>query len=104
MLTVTEEAQERLRATLDEVRSPSARLRVFVDHRCHCGKAHFSLTLDEATATEDTAFDVGGIPFVADASTVPELPSVEIGYVETLWTTGFTIRNVDHQCGHHGMA
>jgi len=28
---------------------------------------------------------------------------VEIDFVETVWTKGFTIRNVDHNCGAHMM-
>ncbi|MBI2912695.1 MAG: hypothetical protein HYY03_02105 [Chloroflexi bacterium] len=104
MLTLTERASEQLRAALDEEGLTAARLRVFIDHRCHCGKAHFSLALADDPEADDTAFEVGDIPFVADAGTAPELPSVEIDFVETVWTKGFTIRNVDHQCGPHMMS
>ena len=102
MLTLTERAHEQLKGSLADLES-SSRLRVFVDHRCHCGKAHFSLALEDEPSADDTAFEVGGIPFVADPGTAPELPSVEIDFVETVWTKGFTIRNVDHQCGPHMM-
>src|SRR3972149_4196614 len=77
--------------------------RDFIDHRCHCGKAHFSLALEEEPAPDDTTFEVAEIPFVAGPDTAPELPSVEIDFVETVWTKGFTIRNVSHQCGAHMM-
>ncbi len=103
MLTLTERAREQLKAALADGDQGPARLRVFIDHRCHCGKAHFSLALEDEPSADDTAFEVGGIPFVADPGTVPELPSVEIDFVETVWTKGFTIRNVDHQCGPHMM-
>ena len=103
MLTLTERAQEQLRLAMDSEDVGAARLRVFIDHRCHCGKAHFSLALEEEPAAEDTAFEVGGIPFVAGPETAPELPSVEIDFIENVWTKGFTIRNVDHQCGPHMM-
>ncbi len=103
MLKVTERAQEELKLALADLPSPSTRLRVFIDHRCHCGKAHFSLALEDEPSAKDTAFEAGDIPFVADAETVPELPSVEIDFVETVWAKGFTIRNVDHQCGPHMM-
>ena len=39
----------------------------------------------------------------SDLATVAELPFVEIDFLETTWTKGFTIRNVDHQCGPHMM-
>ena len=103
MLILTERACEQLKVALAEEQVAAARLRVFIDHRCHCGKAHFSLALEHQASSVDTAFDVGGIPFVADPGTVPELRSVEIDFVETVWTKGFTIRNVDHQCGPHMM-
>ncbi|MEE8370416.1 MAG: iron-sulfur cluster biosynthesis family protein [Dehalococcoidia bacterium] len=103
MLSLTERAQQQFKVALAEEKQASARLRVFIDHRCHCGKAHFSLTLANDSSTDDTAFEVDDIPFVADADTVPELPSVEIDFVDTAWNKGFSIRNVDHQCGTHMM-
>jgi len=103
MLTLTERAQGQLQAAVASGELSPARLRVFIDHRCHCGKAHFSLALEAEPAPDDTAFEVGGIPFVADRTAAPELPSVEIDFVDTVWTKGFTIRNVDHQCGPHMM-
>src|SRR3990172_3652568 len=95
MLSLTERAQEQFKMALGNLQSWSTRLRLFIDHRCHCGKAHFSLALEEEPAAHDTVFEVGGIPFVAGPETAPELPSVEIDFIENVWTKGFTIRNVD---------
>ncbi len=103
MLTLTDRAQEQLKVAMEQGEIGAARLRVFVDHRCHCGKAHFSLALETDPEPDDTLFEVGGIPFVADADTAPELSQVEIDFVENVWTKGFTIRNVAHQCGPHMM-
>ncbi len=103
MLRLTEPAQKQLKAALESGEITSARLRVFIDHRCHCGKAHFSLALEDNPPPDDTTFEVGDIPFVADPDTAPELRSVEIDFVDTVWTKGFTIRNVDHECGAHMM-
>lgn len=103
MLTLTEPAKKQLKVAVESGEIGPQRLRVFIDHRCHCGKAHFSLAMGDHQSPDDTAFEVGGIPFVADQGTAPELPSVEIDFVETVWTKGFTIRNVDHQCGPHMM-
>ncbi len=103
MLKLTDPAVQQFKVVIDQGELGSSRVRVFIDHRCHCGKAHFSLALDQAPATEDSFFDVGGVPFVADSETTEELPSVEIDFVETVWTKGFTIRNVNHQCGAHMM-
>ncbi len=103
MLKLTDPAEQQFKVVKDQGELGSSSVRVFIDHRCHCGKAHFSLALDQDPATEDSSFEVGGISFVADAETTEELPSVEIDFVETVWTKGFTIRNVNHQCGAHMM-
>ncbi len=103
MLKVTESARDKLNEALASGELEAGKLRVFIDHRCHCGKAHFSLSRDADPSPDDTVVDVEGIPFVADSNTAPELPLVEIDFVETFWTKGFAIRNVDHQCGAHMM-
>lgn len=102
MLTLTSLAEKQFKTAMDEGELGPSRVRVFIDHRCHCGKAHFSLALDRDDAPEGhTPFEVGGVPFLADADVVSELHSVEIDFVENVWTKGFTIRNVDHECGAH---
>ena len=103
MLKLTVPAQKQFKAVMDSGDIGSTRLRVFIDHRCHCGKAHFNLAIGDNQSPDDAAFEVDGIPFVADTETAPELPSVEIDFVETVWTKGFTIRNVNHNCGPHMM-
>ncbi len=102
-LDVTEAAKKQFKVAAEKGELGSSRVRVLIDHRCHCGKAHFSLALDGESPPEDTAFEVDDIPFVANADTASELPLVEIDFVETVWTKGFTVRNVDHECGKHMM-
>lgn len=104
MLTLTNVALRQFMTAMEDGELGPSRVRVFVDHRCHCGKAHFSLALDrDDTPDGHTTFEVGGVPFVADADAESELSSVEIDFVENVWTKGFTIRNVDHECGAHMM-
>lgn len=103
MLQLTESAERQFKVAIEKGEVGDSRLRVFIDHRCHCGKAHFSLSLEDQPARNDTMFDIATIPFVTDAETASELDQVEIDFVETVWTKGFTIKNVDHQCGAHMM-
>ena len=103
MLNVTEDAKKQFKVAAKQGELGSSRVRVFIDHRCHCGKAHFSLALGGKCPPGDTTFEVDDIPFVADADTVSELPLVEIDFAETVWTKGFTVQNVDHDCGKHMM-
>jgi len=104
VLKLTEKAREQLQTGIDEGLLNGSRLRVFVDHRCHCGKAHFSLSVEGQERPGDSTFDVADIPFVTDLQTVNEISSVEIDFVETQWSKGFTIRNVDHDCSAHMMS
>ena len=101
MLNLSESAASELRKTLDNLPQPRPRLRVFVDHRCHCGAVHFSMNLEHDVLEGDQQFDVAGVPFVADPETVPELSAVEIDYTQDWMRKGFTIRNTDHNCGGH---
>jgi Fe-S cluster assembly iron-binding protein IscA len=104
MLKLTDQAQKQFTAAMEQGELGPSRVRVFIDHRCHCGKAHFSLGLDKDVPPDGhTPFEVEGVPFVADVETAKELPSVEIDFVENVWTKGFTIRNTDHDCGAHMM-
>lgn len=101
MLTLTDRAAEELRAGIASGQIASDAIRVVIDHRCHCGKAHFSLALAGEPTTGDASFDVGGVRFVADSEVQPELPDVAIDYAETAWNRGLIIRNARHQCGGH---
>ncbi len=103
MLSVTQSAQQQLEESAGEGLFEGGRLRVFIDHRCHCGKAHFSLAIDDQTHPGDETFEVGKIPFIADATTAAELPLVEIDFTETIWNKGFIIRNAEHNCRHGTM-
>lgn len=101
MLRLTDQAAAQLQALLASRGQDQLRLRVFLDHRCHCGASHFSMTLDDTARDGESTFEVKGIPFVADAEAAAELDAVEIDYVEDWMRKGFTIRNLNHQCGGH---
>ena len=101
MLTLTDRAAEELRAGIASGQIAADAVRVLIDHRCHCGKAHFSLALPGTPSSQDAAFEVGGVRFIADSETSPELSDVEIDYVETAWNRGLVIRNMRHRCGGH---
>lgn len=101
MLTLTDRAAQELREGIASGQIAADVIRVFIDHRCHCGKAHFSLALAPEPSPQDSAFEVGGVRFVADGEVAPELPNVEIDYAETSWNRGLVIRNTTHRCGGH---
>ena len=99
MLELTDLAATKLGELHNNLPEPKPSLRVFMDHRCHCGAAHFSMALDGTPQPSDLAFEVKDVPFLADPEMAKELDSVEIDYIENLMTQGFTISNREHQCG-----
>jgi len=101
VLNVSELAAREFRSLLEEMAEPRPRLRVFIERRCACGNVHFSLRLEDSVRETDQEFAVEGLPFVADAETIPELPGVEIDYERDWMHQGFKVRNLNHVCGGH---
>lgn len=101
-IAITPEAATRLREHFDAMDRPNARVRMFIDHRCHCGKSHFTLALEEQARPDDRRLDVEGVPFVLDPVTSEEAHLAEIDFVRDEWHQGFTVRNVEHNCAMHG--
>jgi len=101
MLKLTESAASELKTLMDRLPEPQPRLRVYIDHRCHCGNVHFSMKLEHEISESDSEFALQGIGFVSDPDTTPELGVVEIDYARDWMREGFVIRNLNHQCGGH---
>jgi Fe-S cluster assembly iron-binding protein IscA len=100
-IAITPDAATRLREHFERMQRPQARVRMLIDHRCHCGKSHFALTLDDEARPEDLRVDVAGVPFVLDPVAVEEAHLAEIDFVHDAWREGFTVRNLEHNCGMH---
>jgi Fe-S cluster assembly iron-binding protein IscA len=101
-IAITPEAASQLKEHFERLERPDARVRLFIDHRCHCGKAHFTLALQDRAEPDDLRVDVAGVPFVLDPITVEEAHVAEIDFVRDDWQQGFTIRNREHNCRMHG--
>lgn len=91
-IAITPTAASRLREHFEQLQRPDVRVRMFIDHRCHCGKSHFTLVLDKnsesagaftftPTNTGPTAHEFGvfktelapdALPLVSDKSKVDE--------------------------------
>src|SRR3989337_1805938 len=75
MLRLTEPAEKQLKVAIESGEIGPSRLRVFIDHRCHCGKAHFSLALDGDPAATDTVFDAADLPCAAGRGADSAVPT-----------------------------
>lgn len=100
-IAITPEAASQLKEHFEGLERPGARVRPFIDHRCHCGKAHFTMSLQDHAEPDDLRVDVEGVPFVLDPATVEEAHLAEIDFVRDEWQQGFTIRNREHNCRMH---
>ncbi len=101
-IAITPTAASRLREHFEQLQRPDARVRMFIDHRCHCGKSHFTLALEDSARPDDLRVEVEGVPFVLDPAAVEEAHLAEIDFVLDEWQHGFTIRNREHNCRMHG--
>lgn len=78
--------------------SPTAGLRVYVDHQCHCGGLKYGMAL-AAPQAGDERRTVEGIAVNLDAAVVAQPGSASVDYVESALGTGFTLTNSEHACG-----
>jgi Fe-S cluster assembly iron-binding protein IscA len=101
-IAITPEAASQLKEHFEQLQRPDARVRMFIDHRCHCGKSHFTLALEDSPRPDDARVEVEGVPFILDPAAVVEAHLAEIDFVRDDWHEGFTIRNREHNCGMHG--
>ena len=92
---------ERAAAAMGQViaREPDgSTLRIYVDHRCHCGGVKYGMALGPAQPGE-AGFEVAGIR-VSVTPEVSDAPgTADVDYVASLLQTGFTLTNSEHACG-----
>ena len=103
-IAITAEAAARLQSHIARPGRPQPSVRLFIDHRCHCGKSRFALALDEDIHPDDFCLDVEGVRFVLDSEVAEEAHLAEIDFVRDDWHEGFVIRNREHNCGMHSRA
>ena len=100
-IAITRDAASQLKDHFDRLKKPDAFVRLFIDHRCHCGKAHFTMSVQDHVDPDDVRVDVEGVPFVLDPVMAGEAHLAEIDLVHDEWHQGFTIRNREHNCRTH---
>ena len=90
-LTVTELAQQRLSALMQEQDVTAQAIRVFAQAGgCGCSGPQFGMGLDEPQAT-DSIVEFGGLKFIADPTSAQALEGASIDYVDDVMQQGFSI-------------
>ena len=92
MLTITENASEKIQGIMKEQGETEAALRVIVTGMS-CSGPQYMMTLENEAEETDTVFESAGVRILMDPDTANVLDGSEIDYLEGLDRSGFTIVN-----------
>jgi iron-sulfur cluster insertion protein len=100
MITVTNEAQAKIKDILAEENNPKLKLRVFVQGG-GCSGMQYGFTLDEEVAEDDWDLDINGVQVLVDSMSGGYLQGAVIDYKESEMGSSFSISNPNAQttCG-----
>lgn len=100
MLTVTDNAVNKIKDILAEENNPNIKLRVFVQGG-GCSGFQYGFTLDEDQSEDDFDIDIGGVKLLVDSMSSMYLQGANIDYKEELMGSSFSINNPNAQstCG-----
>ena len=103
VVSLTPEAQSRLKELLAKEDSPGLALRVFVSGG-GCSGMQYGMAFDDQRRADDVVIDNEGVQILVDDFSVSYIRGSEIDYVTSVTSTGFAIRNPNAVttcgCGH----
>jgi iron-sulfur cluster insertion protein len=92
LLTVTQNAADKVKALIEEEKNTALKLRVFVTGG-GCSGFQYGFTFDENINDGDTAIDKDGVTFLVDPMSYQYLIGAELDYKEGLAGAQFVISN-----------
>lgn len=92
VLSVTDQAAQKVRSLIEEEENPDLKLRVYVTGG-GCSGFQYGFTFDEALAEDDTVVEHLGIQVVLDAMSYPYLVGATVDYEQGLQGSKFVIQN-----------
>jgi iron-sulfur cluster insertion protein len=100
MITVTEQAQHKIRDILAEENNPELKLRVFVQGG-GCSGMSYGFTLDEVQNEDDWNLDINGVHVLVDSMSGGYLQGAQIDYKDSEMGSSFSISNPNAEttCG-----
>jgi len=100
MITITDNAVNKIREILAEENNPNIKLRVFVQGG-GCSGFQYGFTLDEEQAEDDWDIEVNGVNVLVDSMSGGYLQGATIDYKEDQYGSSFAIQNPNAQttCG-----
>jgi iron-sulfur cluster insertion protein len=100
MITITDQAIEKIRDILAEENNPDIKLRVFVQGG-GCSGMQYGFTLDEIQAEDDWDIEISGVKVLVDSMSSGYLQGAVLDYKEDQYGSQFAIQNPNAQttCG-----
>jgi iron-sulfur cluster insertion protein len=100
MITVTDQAVEKIQDILAEEQNSNLKLRVFVQGG-GCSGMSYGFTLDETQNEDDWDLEVNGVKILVDSMSGGYLQGAEVDYKDDQYGASFTIKNpqAETTCG-----
>ena len=100
MITITDQAVEKIKGIIAEENNPNIKLRVFVQGG-GCSGFQYGFTLDEDQAEDDWDIEVNGVKVLVDSMSGGYLQGATVDYQEDQYGSAFKISNPNAQttCG-----
>jgi iron-sulfur cluster insertion protein len=100
VITITEQAAEKIKDILAEENNPELKLRMFVQGG-GCSGFSYGFTLDDVANDDDFDIEKDGIHVLVDAMSAQYVQGAEVDYKEDLHGSQFSIKNPNAQttCG-----
>ena len=92
MITLSEEAVDKVRDLIAEENNPNIKLRIFVQGG-GCSGMQYGFTFDEMVNEDDFDLDINGIHLLVDSMSSQYLQGAKINYKEDLMGASFVIDN-----------
>lgn len=92
MITVTNNAKNKVLELLSEENNPNLKLRMFVQGG-GCSGFQYGFTFDESQNDDDFTIDLNGAIMLVDSMSMQYVNDAEIDYTESLAGSQFAIRN-----------
>ena len=103
VVSLTTDAQSRLKELLAKEGNPQLALRIFVSGG-GCSGMQYGMAFDDNRRAEDMVIEAGGVQILVDDFSAPYIQGSEIDYVDSLMGAGFTVHNPNAvhscSCGH----
>ncbi len=99
VVSLTSDAQSRLKELLAKEGNPQLALRVFVSGG-GCSGMQYGMAFDDNRRPDDIVIEQDGVQMIVDDFSVQYIRGSEIDYVDSLMGAGFTVHNPNavHSC------